>query len=131
VILPLRASSGDADASSGGSLVRYVYLELTASGSGLQIPFLGSFFAVEWGLLLRREASDPLLRDEVMAVSRPPERSAIEVHGMPGVSLMAIQNLEVPLSAWVSASCFFLGVLLLHLVARRSTKQRRLQLAMR
>jgi hypothetical protein len=108
VILPLRASSGDADTSSGGSLVRYVYLELAASGSDLQIPFLRSFFAVEWGLLLRREALDPLLRDEVTTVSRPPEHSAFEVHVVPGVSLMAIQNLEVPSSAWVSASFLFL-----------------------
>ena len=36
------------------------YLELVSSGSGVQIPFLGSLFSVNWGFLLRRQASDPL-----------------------------------------------------------------------
>ena len=29
------------------------YLELVSSGSGVQIPFLGSLFSVDWGFLLR------------------------------------------------------------------------------
>jgi hypothetical protein len=62
-----------------------------------------------------------------MAVGRLPERSVVQVHAIFGVSLMAIQNLEVSSSAWVSALSFFLGVFLFHSVARQSTEQRRLQ----
>jgi hypothetical protein len=51
----------------------------------------------------------------------------VQVHTIFGVSLMAIQNLEVSSSAWVSALSFFLGVFLFHIVARHSTEQRRLQ----
>jgi hypothetical protein len=66
----LRAVSGeyDVEALSGDELVRYVYFELVSSGSGVQIPFLGSLFSVDWGLLLRRQASDPLRRNEASSL---------------------------------------------------------------
>ena len=108
------------------------YLELVSSGSDVQFPFLGSLFSADWGFLLRRQASNPLHRDEATAVGLPPEhctpeRSVVQVHAMFGVSLMAIQNFEVSSSAWVSALSFFLGAFLFHSVARQSTQQRRLQ----
>ena len=68
------------------------YLELVSSGSGVQFPFLGSLFSADWGFLLRRQASDPLHRDEATAVGLPPERctperSVVQVHAIFGVSL--------------------------------------------
>ena len=80
------------------------YLELVSSGSGVQFPFLGSLFFANWGFLLRRQASDPLRRDEATAVGSSPERSTFQVHAIFGVSLVAIQNREVSSSAWVSAA---------------------------
>jgi hypothetical protein len=65
------------------------------------MPFLGSLFSVDWGLLLRRQVSDPLRRDEATTIGHPPERSVVQVHAIFGVSLMAIQNLEVSSSACV------------------------------
>ena len=76
---------------------------------------------------LRRQASDPLRRDEATAVGSSPERSTFQVHAIFGVSLVAIQNREVSSSAWVSASSFFLGAFLFHSVARQSAEQRRFQ----
>ena len=104
------------------------YLELVSSGSDVQFPFLGSLFSADWGFLLRRQASDPLHRDEATAVGLPPEhctpeRSVVQVHAIFGVSLVAMQNREISSSAWVSASSFFLGALLFHSVARQSTER--------
>lgn len=72
----LRVVSGECsvEASSGDGLVRYVYLELVYLGSGVQIPVLGSLFSIDWGLLSRRQASDPLRRDETTTVRRSIQR---------------------------------------------------------
>ena len=129
VVLSLRAISGECcvKASSGDGFVRFAYLDLVCSGSRVQIPFLGSLFSVDWDLMLRRHASDPLRRDEATAVGNSPERSTFQVHAIFGVSLVAMQNREVSSSAWVSASSFFLGAFLFHSVARQSAEQRRFQ----
>ena len=71
---------------------------------GSKSPFLGSLFSVDWDLLLRRQASDPLRRVEATAVGSSPEHSTFQVHAIFGVSLVAMQNREVSSSAWVSAA---------------------------
>ena len=96
VVLSLRAISGECcvKASSGDGFVRFVYLDLVCSGSRVQIPFLGSLFSVDWDLLLRRQASDPLLRVEATAVGSSPVHSTFQVHAQPSAVRRSIQRFK-------------------------------------
>jgi hypothetical protein len=112
-VYPVKAMAPPATTWSFSDTVRYSVHQLKLKGWCFCFPFVGSWF-VDWSWAARKKASDPNLIGEVTAISRRlAVRSTIQAHvKMLDVQLKAFQKSGVSSSVWVSASSFFLGMLL-------------------